>query len=297
MTSKRIILGVGVVAAIGVVFAFWSGLVPPKSGLEGTIGAAQRYQSGQITDKDVVLQDQQLQALLQSDVFHKLQTDPAYEAGFRAVVNSKAFEEAAKAGDFTELDKKVTAEFAAKTAAIETARVKVAVAESRVVLVEKKYQMDKSAVAKAQIETARKDVVAAKSNVEELQKATIANKTVIDAQNRVADAERRMVLVDKAYKLDKSSATTAKIEVARKDVVAAKEQLAAMQKAEQLGRKVDVTTQVRSVVESDAFKTMLAQHGTALTQLARTPAGLERLTQEANRTAVAVTQKATQAGN
>jgi hypothetical protein len=121
MTSKRIIVGVGLVAAVGVVFAYWSGLLPPKSGVEGTIGAAQRYQSGQIADKDVVLQDQQLQALLQSDVFHKLQTDPAYEAGFRVIVGSKAFEEAAKTGNYSELGKKVEAELAARVQAPNTA--------------------------------------------------------------------------------------------------------------------------------------------------------------------------------
>ena len=69
MQRQGIIVGVVGVAVVGLAAAHFAGIIPPKSGLEGTIGAAKRYQATQITDKDVVLQDPQVQALIQSDLF------------------------------------------------------------------------------------------------------------------------------------------------------------------------------------------------------------------------------------
>src|SRR2546425_9576590 len=79
MKKSRIILGLVVVAVAGIAVARYAGVFPPKFGLEGTIGAAKRYQATQITDKDVVLQDPQIQALLQSDLFHKVIATPEFK--------------------------------------------------------------------------------------------------------------------------------------------------------------------------------------------------------------------------
>src|SRR2546428_2080375 len=79
MKRPGIILGLVVVAVVGIGVAHYMGIIPPKSGLEGTIGAAKRYQATQITDKDVVLADPQIQALLQSDLFHKVIATPEFK--------------------------------------------------------------------------------------------------------------------------------------------------------------------------------------------------------------------------
>ena len=79
MKKSRIIVGLVVVAVAGIAVARYAGVFPPKFGFEGTIGAAKRYQATQITDKDVVLQDPQIQALLQSDLFHKVIATPEFK--------------------------------------------------------------------------------------------------------------------------------------------------------------------------------------------------------------------------
>ena len=79
MKRPGIIVGLVVVAIAGIAVAHYTGIFPPKSGLEGTIGGAKRYQATQITDKDVVLADPQVQALLQSDLFHKVIATPEFK--------------------------------------------------------------------------------------------------------------------------------------------------------------------------------------------------------------------------
>src|SRR5688572_18139537 len=79
MKRPGIILGVVGVAVAGPAVADSTPSVRPKPGIEGTIGAAKRYQATQITDKDVVLADPQVQALLQSDLFHKVIATPEFK--------------------------------------------------------------------------------------------------------------------------------------------------------------------------------------------------------------------------
>src|SRR5436309_14682956 len=79
MKKSRIIVGLVVVAVAGIAVARYAGVFPPKFGFEGTIGAAKRYQATQISDTDVVLQDPQIQALLQSDLFHKVIATPEFK--------------------------------------------------------------------------------------------------------------------------------------------------------------------------------------------------------------------------
>jgi len=79
MKRRGIILGLAGVGVVGLAVAHMAGIFPPKSGLEGTIGAAKRYASRQISDRDVKLTDQQLQAFVQSDLFHKLATNAEFK--------------------------------------------------------------------------------------------------------------------------------------------------------------------------------------------------------------------------
>ncbi|HEY2954129.1 MAG TPA: hypothetical protein VGK89_02630 [Candidatus Eisenbacteria bacterium] len=88
MTNKRsvVVFGVLIVAAV-VGILVMRGVIPPKTGTEGAIGAAQRYQSNQISEKDVQVTDSQVQAFLQSDTFRKL----AKDRSFREAARSDAF--------------------------------------------------------------------------------------------------------------------------------------------------------------------------------------------------------------
>jgi len=81
MKGNRIAVIAGV-AVVVVVLGFLAlrGIWPPKSGTEGTIGAAQRYTAQQISDQDVMLKDPQVQAFLQSDTFHQLATNPDFKS-------------------------------------------------------------------------------------------------------------------------------------------------------------------------------------------------------------------------
>ena len=96
---KIVVLLVALVVVCGLAFASLSGLYPPKSGVEGTIGGAKRYTAGQISEKDVVLTDAQIQAFLQSDLFHKMTTDP----DFRKLVTSEEFSKLAGTEEFSKL--------------------------------------------------------------------------------------------------------------------------------------------------------------------------------------------------
>ena len=75
--AKKVLWSVmGAAAAILIVLRM-AGYPPPSEGTEGTIGAAQRYQSQQISDADVKLTDAELQKFMQSDAFQKLVSDKA----------------------------------------------------------------------------------------------------------------------------------------------------------------------------------------------------------------------------
>lgn len=71
MSAKIAVVGLIGIAAAGLIVAYVGGF-PPASQTEGTIGAAQRYQSQQIDKSDVEVGDAKLQAFMQTDVFDKL---------------------------------------------------------------------------------------------------------------------------------------------------------------------------------------------------------------------------------
>lgn len=84
MKNNRIAVIVGVLVVAAVIgFVALRGGYPPKSGTEGTIGAADRYTSEQISNADVNLQGPEAQAFIQSDVFHKLATDKLFRESLK----------------------------------------------------------------------------------------------------------------------------------------------------------------------------------------------------------------------
>ena len=98
MNNKKAVISVGILAvAVVVGFVSLRGTWPPGQGTEGAIGAANRYSSTQITADDVKLQDAEIQAFIQSDVFHKLATNPEFrkmvsEQSFRDVAANKSYQ-------------------------------------------------------------------------------------------------------------------------------------------------------------------------------------------------------------
>ena len=80
MASKKILLGIGLLAAAAIVFYAVVGW-PPVSQDEtsGAIGVAKKYQAEQISEQDVVLADSEIQELMQTDFFYQLVTDPDFQ--------------------------------------------------------------------------------------------------------------------------------------------------------------------------------------------------------------------------
>ena len=73
--AKKVLWSVAAAAAVALLVMRVFGYPPVQDGTEATIGAAQRYQAPQISSADVKLEDAQLQAFLQSDVFRQLASD------------------------------------------------------------------------------------------------------------------------------------------------------------------------------------------------------------------------------
>jgi hypothetical protein len=75
--AKKVVWGAAAAAVVLIGIMLITGFPPAGYGVEGTIGAANRYQAQQISDKDVKLQDSELQALLQSDAWTRITRDKA----------------------------------------------------------------------------------------------------------------------------------------------------------------------------------------------------------------------------
>jgi hypothetical protein len=71
----KVLWGLAAAAAIVLAVLSYTGFPPETGGSEGAIGAAKRYQAGQIAASDVKLGDQAAQEFLQSDLFDKLMND------------------------------------------------------------------------------------------------------------------------------------------------------------------------------------------------------------------------------
>jgi hypothetical protein len=88
--AKKVLWIVAATAALALIGMRLVGYPPVGKGTEATIGAAQRYQSPQISSADVKTEDAQLQAFLQSDLFRQLTTDKAA----RQALKNKDFQKA-----------------------------------------------------------------------------------------------------------------------------------------------------------------------------------------------------------
>ena len=88
--AKKVLWIVAATAALALIAMRLVGYPPVEKGTEATIGAAQRYQSPQISSADVKTEDAQLQAFLQSDLFRQLTTDKAA----REALKNKDFQKA-----------------------------------------------------------------------------------------------------------------------------------------------------------------------------------------------------------
>jgi hypothetical protein len=95
MSTKKVLLGVAAVAVIAIGYFAITGWPPVGPGTEGTVGAAQRYRSEQIAGKDVQVESGDLQAFMQSELFHKLMTDESARKAITAPEVQAAFASAA----------------------------------------------------------------------------------------------------------------------------------------------------------------------------------------------------------
>ena len=73
----KVMWGLAAAAAIVLAVLSYTGFPPAGDGTEGAIGAAKRYQAGQIGAADVKLGDQAAQDFLQSDLFDRIMKDDA----------------------------------------------------------------------------------------------------------------------------------------------------------------------------------------------------------------------------
>jgi hypothetical protein len=81
--AKKVLWTVAAAAAAALVVMRVAGYPPVDKGTEATIGAAQRYQAPQVAAGDVKVEDHELQAFLQSDLFRQLAADKAAMAALK----------------------------------------------------------------------------------------------------------------------------------------------------------------------------------------------------------------------
>jgi len=75
--TRKAMWGLAAAAAVALAVFIVRGFPAIDRGTEGTVGAAKRYQAQQLTSKDVVVGDAQIQEFLQSDTFDRLMKDNA----------------------------------------------------------------------------------------------------------------------------------------------------------------------------------------------------------------------------
>jgi hypothetical protein len=75
MTTRKAMWVLAAAAAVALAVFIVTGFPKVDRGTEATIGAAQRYQAQQLTTKDVVVGDTQIQEFLQSETFDRLMKD------------------------------------------------------------------------------------------------------------------------------------------------------------------------------------------------------------------------------
>jgi len=89
-TSRKVLVGIAAAAVIAIGYFVVNGLPPLGPGAEGTVGAARRYQSEQMNAGDVTVQNDGVQALLQSDDFRRVVSNKET----REILTSREFQRA-----------------------------------------------------------------------------------------------------------------------------------------------------------------------------------------------------------
>jgi len=80
--KRKALVAVGIFAVLLVAFFIIKNLPPSDKDVGGTIGGvekADKYRSEQISEEDIVLEDAEIQAILQSDEFQKLIRDEQFQ--------------------------------------------------------------------------------------------------------------------------------------------------------------------------------------------------------------------------
>jgi hypothetical protein len=91
MFQRRMIFAGAGVLSVAALLVYFGGFYPPANEeAYGTIGAADRYRSEQITSADVKLDNPEIQAFLQSETFDRIVRDPAA----RAALTNEALQQA-----------------------------------------------------------------------------------------------------------------------------------------------------------------------------------------------------------
>ena len=85
--NRKMILTGAAIVAVGVGAYGLGRIYPPLGPSAGTVGAAQRYVSAQVTDKDVTLGDTSVPQLMQTDAFELM----VHDANFRAAAKDPNF--------------------------------------------------------------------------------------------------------------------------------------------------------------------------------------------------------------
>src|SRR6476659_3690500 len=85
--NRKMILTSAAVIAVGVGAYGLGRVYPPLGPSAGTVGAAQRYVSSQVSDQDVTLGDTSVPELMQTDAFELM----VHDANFRALAASPGF--------------------------------------------------------------------------------------------------------------------------------------------------------------------------------------------------------------
>lgn len=93
VAMKKILLGTAAIGAVVIVAAWYMGFPPSSDGTEATVGAANRYQGGQMASKDVKLGNTDIQNFIQSDVFAKLVNDPKARETLKRIGSDEAYRE------------------------------------------------------------------------------------------------------------------------------------------------------------------------------------------------------------
>jgi hypothetical protein len=238
MSTKRIVIGLGVVIAIALGIASFKGVIPPKSGVEGTIGAAKRYQTTQISAGDVTLTDAEMQDLLQSDLFHQIVTDANFRdllrtqsESFRTVLMDKQFRDLMGKTGFAE----VLRSDVFKTAVEQNRYDLLAKANpadfQRTQLAERTPTLDRASaeqlrtqVTQARTDVARTQAAYDKSVTELLKSNAVAGKQDVVARVESAKAQdvmARTEVAKAASAYDKSVTELSKLQLARTEVAKA----------------------------------------------------------------------------